>query len=195
MVKAAVFASGNGSNFENLLLASKNKEINCEICVLIVDKSDAYAIKRAQKFGLPYYFVNISDFSCKDEFEKHIIGILNKYRVEYIFLAGYMRIISSVLLDKFKNKIINIHPSFLPNFTGKDAIKRSFDCDEGYGGVSVHFVDAGIDTGEIIYQEKLLIKPEWNLQKFEEEIHKLEYVVYKKALNKILGDKDEKSIN
>lgn len=189
MVKVAVLASGNGSNFQNLVEKSQGK--NYLIKLLIVDKEDAYAIKRAKNLNIPCYIVIPKNFSNKSDYEKKIIEILKENRIELIALAGYMRIISLVLLKAYENKIINIHPSYLPNFPGKESIKDAFEEKTKNTGVTIHYVDEGIDSGKIIYQEKIKIEKNWDLKKLEEEIHKIEHKIYPIVLSKF-GDKNYK---
>ena len=100
-------------------------------------------------------------------------------------LAGYMKIISEVLLNAYRNKIINIHPAYLPNFPGKDGIGDAFRAGAEETGITIHYVDEGVDSGEIIYQEKLKIEKSWDLEKLEEEIHKIEHRIYPMILKEL----------
>lgn len=189
MVKVAVFASGNGSNFQNLVEKSEGKNYLIEL--LIVDKEDAYVIKRAKELNIPCYIVIPKKFLNKSDYEKKIIEILKENKIELIALAGYMRIISLVLLKAYENKIINIHPSYLPNFPGKESIKDAFEEKVKETGVTIHYVDEGIDSGKIIHQEKIKIEKNWDLKKLEEEIHKIEHKIYPIVLSKF-GDRNYK---
>lgn len=186
MVKLAIFASGNGGNFQRIVEAIRSGEAQgYEVKVLIVDKKEALAIKRAENLGIKYYFVNPKDFSSKREYEEKIIEILREKDIEYIALAGYMRIISNTLLNAYANRIINIHPSYLPNFPGKDGIGDAFESKAKETGVTIHYVDNGIDTGEIIYQEKLKIEKEWKLETLREKVHEVEHRIYPMVLTKL----------
>ncbi|MFA6708521.1 MAG: phosphoribosylglycinamide formyltransferase [Fusobacterium sp.] len=186
MVKIAVFASGNGGNFQSIVEKSKkDNSIKYSVELLIVDKKNSYAEKRAEKLGIPCYIVIPKEFSTKENYEKKIIEILKENKIKLIALAGYMRIISSTLLKAYENKIINIHPAYLPNYPGKDGIGDAFKAGAKETGVTIHYVDEGVDSGEIIYQEKLKIKDEWNIEKLEEEIHKIEHRIYPAILNEL----------
>lgn len=186
MVKIAVFASGSGTNFENIVNKVNDGTIqNVSIELLVVDKVNAYATQRAQKLGIPYVFVNPKAFETKAEYEKEIIKYLEENEIDLIVLAGYMRIVSPVLLQAYPRRIINIHPAYLPNFPGAHAILDAFEAKASETGVTVHFVDEGIDTGEVIYQEKLPVNKEWSLETLEEHVHALEYVLYPKAIQMI----------
>ncbi|SJZ40693.1 phosphoribosylglycinamide formyltransferase-1 [Cetobacterium ceti] len=184
MVDVAVFASGNGSNFQNLV---EYKSEIYRVKILIVDRKNAYAIERGKKLGIETVYVNIKKFENKELYEKHILEILEKKEIKFIILGGYMKIISPVLLNKFRNKIINIHPSYLPNFPGKSAIEDVYKKGEKETGVTIHFVDEGIDTGKIIYQEKIKINIKWTLEELENEIHRVEHRIYPKVIEKIVG--------
>lgn len=190
MVKIAIFASGNGSNFQRIVEAQQNNETSGFIVTLLItDKKDAYAIERAKKLGIKYYFVDFKSFSTKSLFENEIVKILKSEKVDFIVLAGYMRIISATLLNEYPKKIINIHPSYLPEFPGRNGIEDAYKSGVEKTGVTIHYVDSGIDTGEIIYQERIAVNKKWNLEEFEREIHKVEYRIYPYILTKILNER------
>ena len=183
MVKIAIFASGSGTNFENLINKINDQTIHGVSCeLLIVDKEQAYAIERAKKLNIPYVYVNPKAYANKEEYETYIMSLLEAKGVQFIVLAGYMRYIGKVLLENYPYRIINIHPAYLPNFPGAHGIADTYNAGVVFGGVTVHYVDEGVDTGEIIMQEKVMIQKEWSLDEFEEQIHALEYVLYPKAL-------------
>lgn len=183
MVKIAIFASGSGTNFENLINKINDQTIHGVSCeLLIVDKEQAYAIERAKKLNIPYVYVNPKAYANKEEYETYIMSLLEAKGVQLIVLAGYMRYIGKVLLENYPYRIINIHPAYLPNFPGAHGIADTYNAGVEFGGVTVHYVDEGVDTGEIIMQEKVMIQKEWSLDEFEEQIHALEYVLYPKAL-------------
>ena len=188
MVKIAVFASGNGSNFEKLVQA---KDKNYSIELLIVDQEDAFALDRAKNLGIRSKFINPKNFNSKNEYEKNIFSVLKEYSIEYIVLAGYMRIISSELLRNFEKKIINIHPSYLPEFPGRDSIGDVFRSKISQTGITIHYIDEGIDTGEIIYQERIDINPLWSKEELTNKIHEREHIVYPKVLKSLF----DRSIN
>lgn len=182
MVNICVFASGNGSNFENIV---KSKIKNGIVKLLIVDHGDAYAIKRAIKLNIPYIFINPKAYKNKEEYEIEIKKHLDEYKIDLIALAGYMRYIGKVLLEAYPNKIINLHPAYLPNFPGATSIRDAYEAKVPYTGVTIHYVDAGVDTGEVIHQEKIIIDPKWDLDELEKHVHALEYKMYPEVLNKL----------
>lgn len=117
MVNIAIFASGNGSNFENIIQEINNGHVNNAVCkVLIIDKEHAYAKERAEKLHIPCVYVNPKAYAGKEPYEQKILSILKEHQVELIVLAGYMRFIGKVLLESFPRRIINLHPAYLPNY-------------------------------------------------------------------------------
>ena len=186
MVNFAIFASGNGSNFENLVAHVTNGTIKQGQCsVLIVDKEQAFAIERAKKLGIPYHYVNPKAYVDKAAYEIAIMEILRRYDAEFIILAGYMRFIGKVLLQNYPNRIINLHPAYLPNFPGAHSIQDAFDAKAEFTGVTIHYVDEGVDTGEIIHQEKIIIDSNWSVETLEEHVHALEYQMFPSVVAQI----------
>lgn len=182
IINIAVFASGNGSNFEALVKAEKRKLFNGKIKLLIVDKEDAFAVKRAQKYGIKAVFVNPKKYSTRHRFEKRIIDVLKEEKIDLIALAGFMRILTLHFVKKYKGKIINIHPAILPSFKGAAAIKDAFEYGVKVTGVTIHFVDEKIDHGPIILQKAVDIKPKETLKSLEKRIHAIEHKLYPQAV-------------
>lgn len=185
MVNVAVFASGSGSNFENIATS----DLPLSIKVLIVDNKDAKAIERAKRLNVPYEIVERSG-KTKEEFEAEILNVLKDKNIEYILLAGFMKILSAEFIERYDRKIINIHPSLLPSFKGKNGILDAYNYGVKVSGVTVHYVDSGIDTGEIIDQEPVVLRDDDTLESFEEKIHEAEYKLYIRALKKVLEVKE-----
>jgi phosphoribosylglycinamide formyltransferase-1 len=186
MVKVAVFASGTGSNFANLVnFANSNKDCNYYVQLLIVDKKEAKVIEKASNLNIETYYINPKDFENKAKYEEKILEILQFHKIELIALAGYMRILTDVILNNYTNKILNIHPSLLPDYPGRNSIHDAFINKATHTGVTIHYVDSGIDTGKIIAQERLEINPLWTIDELEKEIHKIEHTIYPLVLNKI----------
>ena len=190
MVNIAIFASGNGSNFENLVNEINNGHIDNAVCkVLIIDKEQAYAKERAARLGIPCVYVNPKGYGGKEGYETEIMKTLESYEVELIVLAGYMRFIGKVLLSNYPNRIINLHPAYLPAFPGAHSIQDAFEAKVSYTGVTVHYVDEGVDTGEIIHQEKIMIDPSWDLETLEE--HAKEYDMFPRVVKTVCERMEE----
>lgn len=155
MVSFAVLASGGGTNFQALIDGIKNGEIKgAEIKVLVSDNADAFAIERAKNAGIPYHVVNKENYSAREDLDREILRILEEYRPDYVYLLGYMLLIKAPeFFTRYENRIINLHPSLLPAFPGVDAQKQALDYGCKISGITIHFVNQGLDAGPIIYQK------------------------------------------
>ncbi|KAA8347185.1 phosphoribosylglycinamide formyltransferase [Leuconostoc mesenteroides] len=187
-VKLAVFVSGTGTNFQALNDAILQRNLNAEIVRLIVDKSTAGALNLAKLFGIPATAIKYSNYETKIEAEQVIINQLKTDQVDGILLAGYMRILTPKLIDAYSGKIINLHPAMLPKFPGRHSILDAFEAGVSETGVTVHFVDNGIDTGEIIAQEAVPILVNDTIDLLETRIHNVEHVLYPNTLAKLIDE-------
>jgi len=177
----AIFASGNGTNFENIV-KTKFKSISCSL--LVCNKKDALVIERAKKYGIEVYIFSYDNYKTREEAESIVLYKLKEANIKFIVLAGYMRILSKVIIDYYPNKIINIHPALLPSFKGKQAIKDAYEYGVKVFGVSVHYVDVEVDSGKIIEQNCFHVK-NMSYEEIEKRIHKLEYKMYPRVIKNI----------
>lgn len=177
-MRFAVFASGNGSNFEAILKAVQRNKISAELVCLFSDKSTSYAVQRAKDNGVPYFILEKESKQTKEEYETKLVYLMQKEKVDCIVLAGYMKILGKTFLTAYPNRVINIHPSLLPHFPGKHGIKDAFDRGVKKTGITIHQVDDGIDTGPIIFQKEIETKDFKTLEELEEKIHELEHKYY-----------------
>jgi len=182
-LKIGVLASGNGTNFQELINLSGNGKLDVEIKVLITNKDDAGCIKRAAKSGLPYKVIRDKDFTKKELFELEIINTLIHYDVELVVMAGWMKIVSPFFINKFHNRIINIHPSLLPAFKGGSAIKDSIINGSKITGCSVHFVEEEVDSGSLIMQAALSIRNDDNIETLTKKIQILEHKILPQSIS------------
>lgn len=180
--RAAVFASGTGSNFEAIMNAG---ELNCDITLLVCDKPGATVIKKAEAFHVSTFVFDAKTYESKAVYEQEIVEKLQAENIEWVFLAGYMRIVGPTFLNAYEGRIINIHPSLLPDFPGKDAIGDAFRAGVKETGVTVHYVDEGIDTGPIIAQEKVLVKEDDTLDTLKNRIHQVEHQLYPRVIRQL----------
>lgn len=195
MKNIAVFASGNGTNYEAIEEAILNGNIkNCRVAILVVDKKNAFVIERAKKYGTKVFIFNPKDYKSKAEYETEIVVLLKELSVELICLAGYMRIVGDVLLNSFKDKIINIHPALLPSFKGAHGIEDAFNYGVKVFGVTIHYVSSELDGGKIISQKAFEYYGN-NILEVEAEIHEIEHVLYPKTINYLLGGNEHESFN
>ncbi|MBU9710703.1 phosphoribosylglycinamide formyltransferase [Evansella tamaricis] len=187
-MRLAVFASGSGSNFEAITKAAKSGMINGSVEVLICDKQNAYALKRAEKLGVPAYVFQAKEFESKAAFESAILKKLEENQIELIILAGYMRLVGGTLLSAFEGRILNIHPSLLPAFPGLDAVGQAMDAGVKVTGVTVHYVDAGMDTGPIIAQEPLKIYSGDKKEVVQKKIQQVEHQLYPEVIQYVIEE-------
>lgn len=184
----AIFASGNGSNSQAIIDACKRGIINANVAVIITDNANAYVIKRAEKANIPYKIFKPKTFVDKVAFETEILKTLVAYNIEFIVLAGYMRLIGTVLLQAFPKKMVNIHPSLLPKYKGLNAVQQALDNNDKDLGVTIHYVDEGMDTGEIIAQGKITIENlDEPLESIMAKVHNIEHELYVETLSKLFN--------
>ncbi|TPR20124.1 phosphoribosylglycinamide formyltransferase [Apilactobacillus timberlakei] len=182
-LNAAVFASGNGTNFEAIMKA----KLPINIGVLVCDHHNAYVVKRAEKYHVPVFISEVKKGISKKEREKNILQCLKANDISTIFLAGYMRIVGSTLLNAFPKRILNIHPALLPNFPGKQGILDAYNANVDITGVTIHYVDAGVDTGKIIAQAKVKRYPKDSLEDLENRIHHVEHQLYPNIIHELIN--------
>lgn len=186
-MRIAVFASGNGSNFEAI---AREKYRRVRVVMLVTDNKRAYCVERSKRLGIPCHVFPYGEYVSKSDFEKTILELLKRERIDAIILAGYMRILSPLLLNAFPGRILNIHPSLLPAFKGLNAIKQAYDYGAKIIGVTVHRVSPEIDAGEIIDQAAFRLKKGMTLEEVEAKIHRLEHKLYPRVIKKLFDKKE-----
>jgi phosphoribosylglycinamide formyltransferase-1 len=183
MARLAVFTSGNGSNFQ--VLAEKIQKTKHTMPCIICDRKKAYSFERAKNLGIKSYYVPYFE-RPQEAAEAEIINIIEKEKIDIIALAGFMRILSPEFVERYKNRIVNIHPSLLPKYPGAHAIEKSYASSDKELGITVHYVDKGMDTGPIIRQESFTRNLSEPIEEIEKKIHNLEYATYWDVIEKIL---------
>lgn len=151
--RLAIFASGAGSNFEAIARACADGTLPAEAVLMVCDRPGAAVIERAERLGVPSFVFSPKTYESKAAYEQEIVSRLREAGVDFICLAGYMRILSDVLLDAYGGRIVNIHPSLLPAFRGAHAVEQAVAYGVKVYGITVHFVDASLDGGRILAQE------------------------------------------
>ncbi len=151
-LKLGILASGSGSNFEAVAEAIKNGQLNAHLQVLIYNNPQAKVVERAARWNVPAVLLNHRDFDSRKELDAQIVKILQQYSVDWVIMAGWMRIVTPVLIDAFPDKIINIHPSLLPSFRGAKAVEQALAAGVKITGCTVHLVCLEVDTGKILLQ-------------------------------------------
>ncbi|MCM8784097.1 MAG: phosphoribosylglycinamide formyltransferase [Candidatus Omnitrophica bacterium] len=178
----AVFCSGKGTNLQAIIDAVKQGQIKANLSLVVSDNKDAYALVRAKEAGIKTVFVNPKDFSRREDFEEEIIKNLEKHNIKLICLAGFMRMLSPKFVQKYQNKILNIHPALLPSFKGIYGIRDALDYGVKITGPTVHFVDSKMDHGPIILQSAVEVKDDDTEETLAERIHKEEHRIYPQAI-------------
>ena len=188
MKRLAVFASGSGSNFEAIQQAILDKIIeDAEIVLMVCDKPNAYVIDRAKNHNIRSFVFNAKNYKSKNEYEAEIVNLLDELIIDLVCLAGYMKIVGETLLNSYEGKIINIHPALLPSFKGAHGILDAFNYGVKVFGVTIHYVNSGIDEGKIISQKAFEYYGN-DIEEIETMIHKVEHELYPRTINELLKE-------
>lgn len=180
-----ILVSGSGTNLQSIIDACESGQIKAAVKVVISDKTQAFALERAKKHGIPAVVVERKPYPSKEAFEREIVAALQKHGVELVCLAGFMRIIGPTLLHSFPSRIINIHPALLPSFPGLEGQKQAFDYGVKVAGCTVHFVDEKTDHGPIIMQAAVEVKEDDDVDALKARILKEEHRIYPAAIELI----------
>ncbi len=186
--RLAVFASGSGSNYQAIAESCADGRIDAEIVLLVCDKPGAKVLERAKMFGTESFAFNPKDYESREVYETMLATMLDERGVDYICLAGYMRIVGKVLLARYEQRIVNIHPSLLPSFKGAHAIQDAVDYGVKLFGVTTHFVDETLDGGRIIDQAGIVYEGS-DIEELTNLIHNIEHKLYVKTINKLINKK------
>ncbi|MBN1298719.1 MAG: phosphoribosylglycinamide formyltransferase [Actinobacteria bacterium] len=189
MKRIAVFASGFGSNLQALLEYEKNNKLSGKIVLVFSNNIDAYALRRAEKSSIKTICFSPSDFTSRNAFDKAIIEMLENEQIDLVVLAGYMLLAGKALVSKYKNRMINIHPALLPAFKGTHGIRDAYNYGVKVTGVTVHFIDEGLDSGPVIIQEPVTVNQHDTIEMLEEKIHTAEHRLYPLAVKYFCQDR------
>lgn len=181
-MRIACFASGSGSNVEAIFEAIEDGRMSARCVLLVCDRPGAPVIERAERRGCDVFVFTAKEYPDKAAFEREIVAELERRGVERIILAGYMRLIGHVLLEAYQGRIVNIHPSLLPSFPGKDAIAQAFHAGVKITGVTIHVVDEGMDTGPIIAQESVRLDNDMTHEELQKAIQRVEHELYPRVI-------------
>ncbi len=182
-IKTAVFISGTGSNLKNLIKFSKTKISPILIKLIISNSKKAKGLKYSTQYNIEKKIVNFNNNFA----ENKILNYINKKNIKFICLAGFMKILSKNFIEKFKGKIVNIHPSLLPKYKGLNTHKRALKNKEKFAGCTVHYVTIKLDSGKIILQKKVKIKKKDTVNSLKKKVLKKEHQLYPSAIRKIFS--------
>jgi phosphoribosylglycinamide formyltransferase-1 len=189
-VRVGVLASGRGSNFVALVEAERRGDLSpAEVVCLICNKPGAPVLDRAREFGVEPVLIPHRDYSAREDFDRALVRALQERGVELVVLAGFMRILTPVFLETFPNRVINLHPALLPSFAGTDGIGDALAYGVKVTGVTVHFVDPGVDTGPILLQEGVAVAEGEGRESLEARIHAIEHRLLPQAVQLVAAGK------
>jgi phosphoribosylglycinamide formyltransferase-1 len=181
-LKLGILASGNGSNFEAVAIAIAQGKLNAQIQVLIYNNPEAKVAARAANWGVPSVLLNHRNFQRREDLDRQIVQTLQRYEVEWVIMAGWMRIVTPVLIDAFPNQIINIHPSLLPSFRGVRAVEQALAAGVKIAGCTVHFVCPEVDSGLILLQAAVPVLPDDTSETLHARIQVQEHRILPQAI-------------
>lgn len=184
-----VLISGNGSNLQAIIDACESGKIPAKVAVVISNNPDAFGLRRAKKHNIPAVAIDHRAYADRNTYELEIVKVLQQHGVELVCLAGYMRIVGEVLLQHYRGKMINIHPSLLPSFPGLHAQRQALEHGVLITGCTVHYVDEGCDTGPIIIQSAVPVKEKDDEVVLSDRILQQEHQIYPEAIRLIAEDK------
>ena len=176
-LRLAILASGKGTNFRAIASAITQKMLSASITSLVVNRPNSEAINIANYFSIPTIIHDHRDYLSREEYDKHLLEILNSLDVELVVLAGWMRVLSSSIVNSYNGRLINIHPSLLPSFKGLDAVSNAIKSGVKILGCTVHYVSNDIDAGEIIGQAAICIEEDDTIETITSKIHREEHII------------------
>ena len=190
MANLAVFASGNGANFQAIVetVRRTSHSVRCLVC----DRAGAFVLERAKALAIPAHVVSYSG-RLREESETEILRLIEPYAIDLIALAGFMRLLTPRFVDRYREGIINIHPALLPKYPGTHAIAESYESRDTELGITIHRVDYGMDTGPIIVQESFRRVGSETMEEIELRIHNLEHATYPRIVTELLDSIDHRS--
>lgn len=181
-----VLISGRGSNFENIQKKIEAGALEAQICCVISNKKTAGGLEIAAHYRIPSYTLNVSEFESFEKYEQEIVRILKEHKVDWVILAGYLRMVKKNLLQAFPNKILNIHPSLLPAFKGLNAQEQALAAGVKVAGCTVHFVNEDLDSGKIVGQKALQVLEDDTVESLSSRILTLEHQLYPEAIQAVI---------
>jgi phosphoribosylglycinamide formyltransferase 1 len=181
-VKLGVLISGEGSNLQAIIDAVGRGELRADIRLVISNKAGAHGLERARRAGIAAQFIDHRRFASREEFDRELVAALNAYQIELVACAGFMRLLSPVMIKAFPNRIMNIHPALCPAFPGVDAQRAACDYGVRFSGCTVFFVADGVDDGPIIVQAVVPVLQNDDEQRLAARIHAAEHRIYPYAI-------------
>lgn len=185
-MRTAILASGNGTNFEVLAKHFQEGDLPGELALLFCNHPDAPVMDRAKRLGVPAVSFTVKSCGGKAAYEEKLLAVLQEYQIDFIALAGYLRVVGPTILEHYDHRIVNLHPAWLPEYPGLHSIERAFADHRSQTGVTVHYIDAGLDSGPIIAQCHVPILDTDTEESLESRVHDTEHQLYPLALKQAL---------
>lgn len=182
MIRIGALVSGSGSNLQSIMEACVRGEIDGQVAVVISNVPGAYALERARSRSIPTVVLPHGDFPDRAAYDRELVKILRRFEVDLVVLAGFMRVLTDGFLQEFPGRVMNIHPALLPSFPGLGVRRKAIEHGVRFSGCTVHFVDAGVDTGPIIIQAVVPVYPDDSEEELKDRILALEHKIYPKAI-------------
>ena len=182
MIRIGALVSGSGTNLQSIMDACESSAVDAEVVVVISNVEGAYALERARKRSIPAEVVPHGDYPDRDAYDRELVRILRSHRIDLVVLAGFMRVLTPGFLEEFPERVMNIHPALLPSFPGLGVRLKAIEYGVRFSGCTVHFVDAGVDTGPIIIQAVVPVYPDDTEEELKDRILALEHKIYPKAI-------------
>ncbi|BBP46221.1 phosphoribosylglycinamide formyltransferase [Thiosulfatimonas sediminis] len=176
--KIAVLISGNGSNLQALIDDQTQVPELYEIALVVSNRPDAFGLKRAQQAGIPSLCIDHTAYDSREAFDATVQNVLEQATIDFVVLAGFMRILTQAFTRNFLGKMVNIHPSLLPKYTGLHTHRRALEAGESEHGLSIHFVTPELDGGPVILQAKVAIEPDETEQSLQQKVYHQEHIAY-----------------
>ena len=189
MKKIGVLISGTGSNLKAIINNCNNKNINASISFVISDNPEALGLQIAKENGILIKVINFKEFKKRKDFDQALLNFLSSNELDLIVLAGFMKILPRMITDKFKGRIVNIHPSILPKYPGTQTHAKVMKNNDRFHGVSIHFVNEILDSGQLIAQGIINTKPNQSESYLIKRIHKVEHLLYPKVIKYLCENK------
>jgi phosphoribosylglycinamide formyltransferase 1 len=187
--RIAVFASGNGSNLQALIDRTRDGSLPARIVVVLSDQVEAFALERARRGGIEALHLDRKSYASRGDYDNALLSAVNERKIDWVVLAGFMRILTPIFVRPLLGRVVNIHPALLPRYPGTHSIQRAFEAGEREVGVTVHFVDEGVDTGPVIRQESLVVREGESLEALTERVHRLEHRMYPEVVSDLVTGK------
>jgi len=181
-LRLGIMASGNGSNLESIAQAIADHQLQARIQVLLYNKPDIQAAERADRWEIPKHLLNHKEFASREALDEAIVALLHQYQVDWVIMAGWMRIVTPVLIEAFPHRILNIHPSLLPSFPGVRAVEQALAAGVKIAGCTVHYVIPEVDSGSILMQAAVPVLENDTPETLHQRIQEQEHRIYPQAI-------------